>query len=202
MSVKLDWFLLAYTSRDTWSAFLSVIPFCWDTCRACAQHFCAHNPSQSRDTSPATPLTATWWGRPAEKLPTENQWVVPFRGPSKTWPLWRIWLALLMIPCLVNVGRPDNCASSSATSIFWCWWMVGCGCGPVGSALHVAVDVAVDDDFLVVSPDKTEDKSSDESLPKLVLRSLQRNFSLSLLDRSERSGPLNFSNSYLNWRSS
>ena len=76
--------------------------------------------------------------------------------------------------------------------------MVGCGCGPVGSALHVAVDVAVDDDFLVVSPDKTEDKSSDESLPKLVLRSLQRNFSLSLLDRSERSGPLNFSNSYLN----
>lgn len=146
---------------------------------------------------PPTPLTSTWWGWSAEKLPTENQWVVPFREPSKICPLWRIWLALLMIPCLVNVGRPDSHASS-ATSIFWCWWTVGSGCGPVGSALHVAVDVDVDDDFLVVLPDKTEDKSSDKSLLKLVLRSLQRNLSLSLLDSSKKSGRLNFSNSFLN----
>lgn len=109
-------------------------------------------------------------GRSAEKLPTENQSVVPFRGPSKTCPLWRILLALLMIPCLVNVGRPDSRASSSATSIFWCWWTIGSGCGPVSPALHVAVDVDVDvnDDFLVVLPDKTEDKSSDKSLLKLA----------------------------------
>lgn len=191
MFVKLDWFLLAHQSR-----YLVSIPFCWDTARACAQHFCARHPSQSQDTSPATPLTATWWGRSAEKHPTENQSVVPFRGPSKTCPLWRILLALLMIPCLVNVGRPDSRASSSATSIFWCWWTVGSGCGPVSSALHVAVDVDVDvnDDFLVVLPDKTEDKSSDKSVLKLVLRSLQRNLSLSLQDSSKKSGRLNFSN--------
>lgn len=200
MVVTFAWFLVEHQSR-----YLLSIPFCCDTAKACAQHFCARHPSQSQVTSPATPLTATWWGRSAEKLPTENHWVAPFKGPRKTWSLWRIVLALPIIPCRVKAGRPESLGSSSTTSISWCSCSVSCGCELVCSVLVSDVDVYVDEDFLLgllELPDSSEDKSSDSSLLRLALQSLQRNFSLSLLDSSRKSGRLNFANSFLNCRSS
>ena len=129
------------------SRYLLSIPFCCDKAKACAQHFCARHPLQSEVTSPVTPLMETWWGWSAEKHPTKNHWVVPFKGPSKTCSLWKILLALPIIPCQVKAGRPGGLGSSSSTSISWCLCSVSCGCELVCSIL--VSDVDVDEDFLL-----------------------------------------------------
>ena len=64
-------------------------------------------------------------GLSEEKLPTENQWVVPFEGPVKTSLLFRIWLAFGMIPSWVKAGKlttlgsPSGISMNLATAFSW-----------------------------------------------------------------------------------